>query len=176
MQYSLRAQRVLTPFLLVLFVTRSWANVEPFEASYETKLQEHIYVTATRKTAHDLDVSAAVTAVGQKQILAQGPAVIAELLRGQVGAFFQQTTPGQGIPIIRGLKGSQVLHMVDGMRLNNSLFRNAPNQYLGLVDSFAGQRLVPSGYRSKAADLKLILPSSEHSKLMLSAQLMEQPS
>ncbi len=67
--------------------------------------------------------------------------MIAELLRAEPGTFFQQTTPGQGTPIIRGLKGSQVLHMVDGIRLNNALFRNAPNQYLGLVDSFATQRM-----------------------------------
>ncbi|HSM69137.1 MAG TPA: TonB-dependent receptor, partial [Xanthomonadales bacterium] len=34
-------------------------------------------------------------------------------------------------------KGSQVLHLVDGMRLNNAFFRSAPNQYLGLVDPYA---------------------------------------
>jgi outer membrane cobalamin receptor len=60
------------------------------------------------------------------------------MLRGVPGAF-QRTTPGQGIPIIRGLKGSQVLHL-DGMRLNNAFFRDAPNQYLGLVDAYAVER------------------------------------
>ncbi|MFQ5983416.1 MAG: TonB-dependent receptor, partial [Woeseiaceae bacterium] len=34
---------------------------------------------------------------------------------------------------IRGLKGSEILHIVDGMRLNNAIFRNAPTQYLALV-------------------------------------------
>ena len=29
----------------------------------------------------------------------------------------------------------------DGMRLNNAFFRNAPNQYLGLVDAFATGRM-----------------------------------
>lgn len=47
----------------------------------------------------------------------------------------QQTTPGQGVVILRGLKGSEVLHVVDGFRLNNAIFRNAPNQYVALVDS-----------------------------------------
>lgn len=37
--------------------------------------------------------------------------------------------------IVRGLKGSEVLHLVDGFRLNNAIFRNAPNQYMALVDS-----------------------------------------
>ena len=30
----------------------------------------------------------------------------------QPGVFLQQTTPGQGAAIIRGLKGSEVLHLV----------------------------------------------------------------
>jgi outer membrane receptor protein involved in Fe transport len=152
--------------------------------------------------------------------------------------------------------------MVDGIRLNNAFFRNAPNQYLGLVDSFAtrrmevvrgsqgslygadamggvlniltfepvyddlawqqdssvygsydsvddglvlnvrtqggrrglaftggashqdhasrksgsGARLTPSAYESGAADLKFVVDTGDHGDLMLSAQLMEQPS
>jgi len=31
--------------------------------------------------------------------------------------------------------------MVDGMRINNAFFRDAPNQYLGLVDAFAMDRV-----------------------------------
>mgnify|MGYP002062902832 CR=1 FL=1 len=38
---------------------------------------------------------------------------------------------------MRGLKGSSILHLVDGMRLNNAFFRNAPNQYLALIDPLA---------------------------------------
>jgi outer membrane receptor protein involved in Fe transport len=58
-----------------------------------------------------------------------------------VGTFVQETTPGQAIPIIRGLKGSEVLHLVDGMRLNNAFFRNAPNQYVALVDAYNVERV-----------------------------------
>ena len=60
--------------------------------------------------------------------------VALEALRGRPGTFFQQTTPGQGNVLVRGLKGSEVLHLVDGFRLNAAFFRNAPNQYMGLVD------------------------------------------
>jgi outer membrane receptor protein involved in Fe transport len=97
---------------------------------------ETVLVTATRREESLLDVSEAVAVVGQDEIARLAPELLAAMLRGVPGAFFQQTTPGQGIPIIRGLKGSQVLHLVDGMRLNNAFFRNAPNQYLGLVDAY----------------------------------------
>ena len=262
MRDFLRAGPLAPPILLLLFHNALFADEQSGENLYEEEIQEQVHVTATRTNQRDIDIAAAVTAIDENTILELAPDVIAEMLRGQPGAFFQQTTPGQGIPIIRGLKGSQVLHMVDGMRLNNAFFRNAPNQYLGLVDSFATQRvevvrgaqgslygadamggvlnilthepvydqaewqqesrlygsfdsvddgwvlsartrggrqglgfaggasyqdhssrtsgsgetLYPSGYTSKAADLKFIMDTSERSGLMLSAQIMEQPS
>jgi len=257
-----RAGLLLSLLFTVLFHNDLLADNESGEDMYEIYTQEHVQVTATRTNKRDIDIAAAVTAIDDETVLRQAPDVIAEVLRGQPGTFFQQTTPGQGIPIIRGLKGSQVLHMVDGMRLNNAFFRNAPNQYLGLVDSFAtqrievvrgsqgslygadamggvlniltrepdysdsnwqqesrlygsydsvddgwvlsartqggkqgwgfaggasyqdhssrtsgnGEKLVPSAYKSKAADLKFVIDSSDSSSLMLSAQVMEQPS
>jgi len=101
---------------------------------------ESVVVTATRIEQSVLDVAEAVSVTHAEEIRRQAPELLAEMLRGMPGAFFQQTTPGQGIPIIRGLKGSQVLHLVDGMRLNNAFFRDAPNQYLGLVDAYAADR------------------------------------
>ena len=141
MTNNLWAQLLALSCLFLLAHTLTWADESSADDLYEDDLQEHVQVTATRSSKRDIDIAAAITAIDENRILEQSPAVIAEMLRGEPGTFFQQTTPGQGIPIIRGLKGSQVLHMVDGMRLNNAFFRNAPNQYLGLVDSFAMQRL-----------------------------------
>jgi hemoglobin/transferrin/lactoferrin receptor protein len=42
---------------------------------------------------------------------------------------------------VRGLKGSEVLHLVDGMRLNTAFFRNSPNQYMALIDPFNIERI-----------------------------------
>jgi outer membrane receptor protein involved in Fe transport len=98
-------------------------------------------VSATRERRRASEVAPAVTVIDREEILERAPQVLPELLRGQVGTFFQQTTPGQGTPIIRGLKGSQVLNLVDGMRLNNAFFRSAPSQYLALVDAYNVQRV-----------------------------------
>ncbi|RKY14843.1 MAG: hypothetical protein DRQ55_20265, partial [Planctomycetota bacterium] len=128
-------------FLIFWALAPSLASAEAGDEEMEsTRLMESIVVTATRTQESILDVAEAVSVVGAEEINRLAPDVLAEMLRGVPGAFFQQTTPGQGIPIIRGLKGSQVLHLVDGMRLNNAFFRNAPNQYLGLVDAYATDR------------------------------------
>ena len=123
-----RVGQLVPPLLLLLCQSPVLADDDAGEDMYEDAIQEHVQVTATRTNKRDIDIAAAVTAIDEDSVLELAPDVISEMLRGQPGAFFQQTTPGQGIPIIRGLKGSQVLHMVDGMRLNNAFFRNAPNQ------------------------------------------------
>jgi len=92
---------------------------------------QEIQVTATRRPAAVSDVSAALTIITSEEISAGK--LVTDSLAAQPGVFLQQTTPGQGAAIVRGLKGSEVLHLVDGMRLNNAIFRNAPTQYMALV-------------------------------------------
>lgn len=96
---------------------------------------EQIQITATRAAKSNFDVSSAVTVVGQDEVREKTALTVADYLRGQPGAFIQSTTPGQAVPIIRGLKGSEVLHMVDGFRMNTAFFRNSPNQYFALADT-----------------------------------------
>ena len=108
--------------LLALNAASAQATVEEIE---------EIQVTATRRPAPESEVSAALTIISAER-LRRGP-LITDALAAEPGLFLQQTTPGQGAAIIRGLKGSEVLHLVDGMRLNNAIFRNAPTQYLALV-------------------------------------------
>ena len=104
----------------------------------ETDIEE-IQVTATRRPAQASDVSAALSLIDAEAIRFQK--LTTDALAGQPGVFLQQTTPGQGAAIVRGLKGSEVLHIVDGFRLNNAIFRNAPTQYLALVSPATVERI-----------------------------------
>ena len=92
---------------------------------------DEIQVTATRRPTAADNVSAALTVIPEEKI--RNSKLTTDALMMEPGIFLQQTTPGQGAAIIRGLKGSEVLHLVDGFRLNNAIFRNAPTQYLTLV-------------------------------------------
>lgn len=96
-----------------------------------------VQVTATRRPSASQDVAPATTVVGADSIREGAPQTVMDALHGETGTFVQQTTPGQAVVIVRGLKGSEVLHLVDGFRLNTTIFRNSPNQYMALVDSQA---------------------------------------
>ncbi len=96
---------------------------------------DQLVVTAGRRAEQAIDSAVAISVVDAESARVETPQTIADLLRGEVGAYVQQTTPGQGNILIRGLKGSEILHLVDGVRVNNAFFRNAPNQYLALIDA-----------------------------------------
>ena len=66
---------------------------------------------------------------------------IPDAMREIPGVMVQKTGHGQGSPYIRGFTGLRTLFLIDGIRLNNSTFRDGPNQYWNTVDAFAVQRL-----------------------------------
>lgn len=100
---------------------------------------DEVVVSATRRDVAASDFSEAVSVVAREYIERQD--LVTDALASADGVFLQQTTPGQGAAIIRGLKGSSILHLVDGVRLNNAIFRSAPTQYLALVPVTAVERI-----------------------------------
>ena len=120
--------------ILVLLGTLTFADV----LAEQDRLDE-ILVTATRRTVSIAEVSSGLTLVDGAS--ARDRKLVTDALDTEIGVYLQQTTPGQGAPIIRGLKGSSILHLVDGMRLNNAIFRSAPTQYFALVPTGAVERI-----------------------------------
>jgi len=120
--------------ILVLLGTLTFADV----LAEQDRLDE-ILVTATRRTVSIAEVSSGLTLVDGAS--ARERKLVTDALDTEIGVYLQQTTPGQGAPIIRGLKGSSILHLVDGMRLNNAIFRSAPTQYFALVPTGAVERI-----------------------------------
>ena len=100
---------------------------------------DEILVTAVRRAVVEDQISVALSTVGRDDVSRK--TLISDALANAAGVHLQQTTPGQGAAIIRGQKGSAVLHLVDGMRLNNAIFRSAPTQYFSLVPVTAVERI-----------------------------------
>ena len=66
---------------------------------------------------------------------------IPDAMREMPSVMVQKTGHGQGSPYIRGFTGLRTLFLIDGIRLNNSTFREGPNQYWNTVDPFSVHRL-----------------------------------
>lgn len=98
-------------------------------------------VTATRTDRLIEDVSSPVNVVEAEDLRERESKSSAEALREETGLFVQKTEHGGGSAIIRGLGSSQILLLVDGIRLNNSTFRLGSHPYLTTVDNQLVRRI-----------------------------------
>ena len=92
---------------------------------------DEISVVATRRSTSVEEIPLAVGTVPGSAVIES--ALVTDALAQAPGVSLQQTTPGQGAAIVRGLKGSALLHLVDGVRLSNAMFRTAPTPWFALV-------------------------------------------
>ncbi len=98
-------------------------------------------VTALRAERDDFDTPHAAAVVGALDIERRSYRTTPQALRDLPGVMVQETAHGQGSPYLRGFTGFRTLFLVDGIRLNNSVFRDGPNQYTSTVDPLSLDRL-----------------------------------
>ncbi|NJO91924.1 MAG: TonB-dependent receptor [Chloroflexia bacterium] len=92
-----------------------------------------ISVTASRVQERQFNSPNSINSITINDIEDDGSRTSAEALL-KYGSWPQKTNHGGGSPFVRGLTGYHTLIMVDGIRLNNSIFRSGPNQYVTTID------------------------------------------
>lgn len=88
----------------------------------------------TRGAKSVFDIPSLGTVVNREALVEKQAGDMAQALQNEVGVLMQQTARGQVSPFLRGLTGQQVLILIDGVRMNNSVYRAGPNQYFNLID------------------------------------------
>ncbi|RJO65860.1 MAG: TonB-dependent receptor [Myxococcales bacterium] len=102
---------------------------------------EEVVVTAARVEEAPFLSGRSLDVLGKHEIQQRQPRTVPQALRESPGVFVQETNFGGGSPIVRGMVGPQVLILIDGIRLNNAVFRTGPLQYLNLIDQYEVSRL-----------------------------------
>jgi hemoglobin/transferrin/lactoferrin receptor protein len=98
---------------------------------------EGVVVSAARWELERSDVPNKITSINPGQIALQNPQTAADLLGTSGGVFIQKSQMGGGSPMIRGFAANRVLIAVDGVRMNNAIFRSGNLQNVINVDPFA---------------------------------------
>jgi len=114
----------------------------PAEAPRDGARSETLIVTATRGRT-DAFIVPYTTDVVQLDLFAGDRMyrTTTEAMADVPAVMVQKTSHGQGSPYIRGFTGFRTLMMQDGVRLNNSVFRDGPNQYWNMIDPYVIKRL-----------------------------------
>ncbi len=107
--------------------------VKDFTALDFDRLARGRIVTATLREADPFDLPFMAVALTRADHDDRRPPTLRGWLDGLAGVTGQTTANGQGSPFIRGVTGFQTLFRIDGIRLNNPVFRDRPNQHWNTV-------------------------------------------
>lgn len=118
------------------------ALVQGGGAPQEPRQEEKVVVVASPLSPQSVfDIPYAAYVVDVEDVERQMARTIPEALKETPGITVQKTAHGHGSPFIRGFTGFRTVFLIDGIRLNNSTFRDGPNQYWNTVDPHLVQRL-----------------------------------
>lgn len=118
----------------------SWDQITtaPFTIDVSgSSLGIHLVVSGKRSQQNAWDAVAEIEVIRPDEDPTRSAAQSSDWLKEQAEILLQKTNLGGGSPIIRGMSGNRILLMLDGFRINNSIFRLGLNQYLNTIP--AGQ-------------------------------------
>jgi hemoglobin/transferrin/lactoferrin receptor protein len=120
---------VFSAFLaLILLCQPTYSNTQLPE------LEEVVVTSSARYNSAEQQLPYSLHAIDEKSWQQTLPRSLPEALAGLPGVLVQKTANGHGSPFLRGFTGYRTLTLIDGVRYNNSVYRDGPNEYFSLID------------------------------------------
>ncbi len=94
-------------------------------------------VSGTRWKETSRDIPSKIISISNRDVQLQNPQTAADMLATSGHVFIQKSQLGGGSPMIRGFATNRVLISVDGVRMNNAIFRSGNLQNVISLDPFA---------------------------------------
>ncbi len=106
-------------------------------ALHAQDILDPLIVTASRTETAESDTPYTVERIDAIFLQENTRRTLPEALQLTPGVLVQKTAYGHGSPYLRGFTGRQNLLMVDGVRVNNSVWRSGPVQYWNTIDPYS---------------------------------------
>ncbi len=94
-----------------------------------------VEITAAQSRDKALEVISKIDKIDARTVLLNNPQTSADLLALSGGVYIQKSQMGGGSPVIRGFEANRVLLVVDGVRLNNAIYRSGHLQNVITIDN-----------------------------------------
>jgi hemoglobin/transferrin/lactoferrin receptor protein len=101
------------------------------------KTMEEVTVSANKRVQNLNEVPNKITKITRSQIIHRNPQTAADLLAQSGTVFMQKSQLGGGSPMIRGFATNRVLLVVDGVRMNNAIYRSGNLQNVISIDALS---------------------------------------
>jgi hemoglobin/transferrin/lactoferrin receptor protein len=103
-----------------------------------------VVVSANKWEEKKNEIPNKIEQIKSRDILLNNPATSADMLAQSQSVFVQKSQLGGGSPMIRGFAANRILFVVDGIRMNNAIYRsgNLQNILQADVNSMAGAEII----------------------------------
>jgi len=95
---------------------------------------DEIVISANKWETAKNEIANQITSISAKEIGFNNPQTAADVVASTGQVFVQKSQLGGGSPMIRGFAANSVLIVVDGIRMNNAIFRSGNLQSVVLID------------------------------------------
>jgi hemoglobin/transferrin/lactoferrin receptor protein len=89
----------------------------------KSEILEEVFLSATKGKESRARIAEQVAVFSSKAIQTSMPQTSADMLSNIPGVKIQKTQFGGGSPVLRGMEANRVLLVVDGVRMNNAIYR-----------------------------------------------------
>jgi hemoglobin/transferrin/lactoferrin receptor protein len=96
---------------------------------------DEIVISANRWEQSKAEIPNKIVSIGATEILRYNPQTTADLVSASGGVFVQKSQMGGGSPMIRGFSANRILLVVDGIRMNNAIYRSGNLQNIISIDA-----------------------------------------
>lgn len=100
---------------------------------------DEIVISASKFKQSSRDIPQKILNISSEEIQFTNPQTSADLLENSGNVYIQKSQLGGGSPMIRGFSTNRLLITVDGVRMNNAIFRSGNLQNVISIDPFAVQ-------------------------------------
>jgi hemoglobin/transferrin/lactoferrin receptor protein len=114
----------------VLKIERNEINL-----SEKTVQLDEVILSANRHEEKKIDIPYTVNVIKQKEIEFGNQPTSADVLQNTGAVFVQKSQGGGGSPVLRGFEANKVLIVVDGVRMNNAIYRGGHLQDVITLDA-----------------------------------------
>ncbi len=110
------------------------------ENDFEARLSERVimldqvFVSASKREQDQTEIPRKIRRINTEDVALANPQTTADLLESSGEVFVQKSQMGGGSPMIRGFAANSVLIAVDGIRMNNAIFRSGNLQNVISLD------------------------------------------
>jgi hemoglobin/transferrin/lactoferrin receptor protein len=125
-------------FQLGYTTTKIWIGFDVKDISIDLSAKsvnlDEIVFSANRKAESKMDIPYQMEIIKQKDIEFSNPPTSGDLLQNTGQVFVQKSQAGGGSPSLRGFEANKVLLVIDGVRMNNAIYRGGHLQDVTTID------------------------------------------